>query len=161
MAAVIRGHPRARQKSLDAAGPAAVAGGARQLVGTRPGQRVVPPLAGDGVGADEKAPVANDPAADAGSKNDAEDGPLARRRTVGRLGEGKAIRVVGKAHRPAEGRLQVARQRAAIQPGGVCVLDKTRRRRDRAGHADPDRGRRADLPFEVYNHETIAEIVPR
>ena len=71
----------------------------------------MPPLAGDRIGADEEAPGRDDPAADAGSEDDAEHDLTARRRTIGRLGEGKAIRVVGKAYRPAERRLEITLQR--------------------------------------------------
>jgi hypothetical protein len=75
----------AGEEGLDAAVSAAIAGhgGVRARLG--PGQRIVPPFAGDAVGAGERQPVHHDAAAHAGAQDDAEDRARPRGRTVDRF----------------------------------------------------------------------------
>ena len=65
MAVMIRRQSRARQKRLQTARSAAIAWRSRDLVRRRPGQRVVAPLSGDCVGADQDLPSDGDPASHA------------------------------------------------------------------------------------------------
>src|SRR5690348_3327413 len=94
----------AGEKCLDTAGPAAIAGSAGRLVLARPGQRVVAPFAGDAVAAADERPADDESAADAGTKNDAEDNAGISRGAVDRFGERKAIGVVLEPHRAAKAR---------------------------------------------------------
>jgi len=63
------------------------------------------------------------------------------RRAVDRLGQGKAVGVVGKADRAAERGLDIAAERPAIEPGRIGILDQPGFGDDRPGNADPYRGR--------------------
>ena len=92
--------------------PAAVARRARRLVAARPGQRVVAPLAGDGVGPDQHAAVDHDAAAGAGADDHAEHHAGAGRRAVGRLRQREAVGVVGDPHRSRRARCADRRRRA-------------------------------------------------
>ena len=65
--AMIRGDARTRHKRLDAAGSSAIARRQRPIVFRPARQVVVSPFARDRVGADERAPVNHDAAADTGA----------------------------------------------------------------------------------------------
>jgi len=120
---VVAAQPGTGKEGLDAAVAAAVAGRAGSLAVARVRERVVAPLAGDGVGASEHAPAHHDAAADPGAEDDAEDDFRVPAGTVHGLAEGKAVGVVGKAHRPLEDAGEVALEGPADEPGRVRVLD--------------------------------------
>jgi len=65
--AIVARQARAREEGLDAAAATAVAGVARALAVFRPGQGVVTPLPGDGVGPGDRPAVDHQAAADAGA----------------------------------------------------------------------------------------------
>ena len=110
------------------------------------------PLAGDAVGAFDEAALDRDAAADAGAQDRAEHHLGPGGRAVDRLGQGEAVGVVGETDLAAERGHDVAVERLAVEAGGVGVLDQPRRRRQRARHADPDRGLRAGLVLEAQDH---------
>ena len=66
VAQVIGGQCRAGQIGFNAAGATTVAGGQRKVVAAGKGQRIVSPLAGDGIGPGHHLPVDDDAATDAG-----------------------------------------------------------------------------------------------
>ena len=92
--AMVRGETGARQVKLDAALATAVAAVLVQLAR----HRVVPPLAGDPVGAGQYPAIDDNAAADAGAEDHAEHGLHPRAGAIGRLGQGEAVGVVGKSH---------------------------------------------------------------
>src|SRR5205085_5205139 len=114
---------------------------------------IVPPLAGDRVGADKDAAADNDAAAASGADDHAEDDRRAGGRAVGCLRQRETVRVVGKADRPLEQPRQILAERLADQPGRIRVLDEAARRRDRAGNADPDGPALAGVALNLA-HET-------
>ena len=120
-------------------GPAAVARRPGPLVVARPRQRVVAPLAGDGVRSRDQALMHDDAAAGAGADDHAEHRRRARRRAVGGLREREAVGVVRDAHRPAERGAEIGAEAPPVEPRRVRVLDQPGGRRDGAGHADADR----------------------
>ncbi len=124
MARVVASQCRAGKVGFDAAAAPAIAGGKRQVGGARERQGVVPPFAGDGVGASHQLPVHDDAATDAGAENDPEDNFGAPAGAVGRLGEGKAVGIVGEADLALEQRFQIVAQRPADQAGRIGVLDR-------------------------------------
>lgn len=148
---VFRGERRAAQIGFYTAGPPAVAGRQRQIVGIRQGQRVVPPLAGNAVAAAHHLPVDDDPAADPGTEDDAEDIVGAGSGPVDRFGKGKAVGVVGQPDFALQNRLQVAAQRLADQAGGIGVLDQAAGLRFGARNADPDAAALPELLFAVFH----------
>ena len=68
MAAMIRRERWPGKKSLDTARPAAIARRARDLTRGRPGQRVVAPFSGNGVGSEEDPSAVRDPPSDPGAE---------------------------------------------------------------------------------------------
>ena len=137
------------QPGFDAALAAAVAARAGPLVVARRRQRIVAPFAGDRLRAGERPAVDHHAAAHAGAQDDAEYDAAAGRCAVARLGDGKAIGVVGQPHLAAQPALEVGPQRPAVQPRRVGVLDQAGGGRDRAGMGDADRAARAGLAFEA------------
>ena len=123
-----------------AAASSAPAERARHLVGCGPGQGIVAPFAADTARAVEDAAVDDDPGAASRAENDADDSAGAGGGPVAGLGERKAVGVVGKPHRLADGRGQVGSECAAVEPGRVCVLDSAGARRERAGGRHTDGG---------------------
>ena len=83
----IGGEARAREPGLDATALAAITWRPGEFVGTRPGQRVVAPLAGNRVDACERKAVDRDAAADARARDDAEDHVRSRSRSIEGFGE--------------------------------------------------------------------------
>ncbi len=148
MAALIGDEPRPRQERLDAAGTAAIAGRSRQFVRSRCRHRIVPPFAGNRVGADQQPPADHDAAADPGAENDPEHGAAAGRRSVDRFRQGKAIGVVGKADRAAERGFEIAAERPAVEPGRIGVLHQPGLDDNGPRYAHPDRSARADLALD-------------
>ena len=106
------------------------------------------PFAGNRIDADEQPAADHDAAAHSGTEDDAEDGAAAGGRAVDRLGQRKAIGVVGEAHRAAERGLDIAAERPAVEPGRIGVLHQSGSGDDRAGNADADRSGRADLALQ-------------
>ena len=151
MAAVVGGEAGAGQIGFDAAGAPAVAGGQRQIVGLRQRQGIVPPLAGDPVGAGQRLPAQDDAAADAGAENDAENDFGALPGAVDRFREREAVGVVGQAHFALQQRLQVAAQRLAVQAGRVGVLDAAVQRRFGARRADADAAAPSEFAFRRFD----------
>ena len=101
----------------------AVAGRPRTFRRFGPRQRVVAPFAGESVRAGQQATVGDDATANTRAEYHRERDRGACRRAVGRFGEGKAVGVVGHAHRPPQCGGEVAFQWFAVQAGGVGVLD--------------------------------------
>src|SRR5665213_2436150 len=97
---------RSAAPCFDAAGTAAIAGGARNLIGVRAGQRIVTPFAGDEMGAGNRASANADATTDSGSGNDTEDDIGAGRSAIHSFGEREAVGIVGDTHaqrQPAAG----------------------------------------------------------
>ncbi len=80
------------------------------------------PLARDRIGAEVDPSVYRNAAADPCSEDDAEHGLDPGGSAVDRLGEGKAVGVIGQADGARQRRFEIALQRTAIQPCGVRVL---------------------------------------
>src|SRR5205823_1964957 len=150
--AMIPLHAGTGDPRLDAAASPAVAGRTRQLARVGPRQRIVTPLAADQVIAHVDAPVDRDSPADARAEDHAEHAVESSARSVGRLGEREAVRVVHQPHGPTEPLLEHALERRADQPAGVGVLDDPRALRDRAGNADAHRVRLADRALDERDH---------
>ena len=113
MAAVVGGQPRPRQKGLDAAAPAAIAG--------RPGQLLRRAATAAGCGPTRRRSRWRRPASGRRStmppptpvpRMTPNTVPQPGARAVGRLRQREAIGVVGEAHRAAERRLEIARRAA-------------------------------------------------
>src|SRR5262245_33480823 len=136
---------RTGQIRLDAARTAAVAEWSRTLLAIGPGQGIVPPLSRDPVHSGEHVSADHDPAASAGTDNDAENDRGAGPCTVRRFRQREAVRVVGEAYLTTEASGQIAGQRRSIEPRRVRVLDAPARGRDRAGNADANRSVRTGL----------------
>ena len=68
----------------------------------RPGQRIVAPLTGNAVMADNDLPPNDQTPADPSAKNYAEHQVRVRAGTVNRLGKGKTICVILKTDRPSQ-----------------------------------------------------------
>src|SRR5688572_15351432 len=98
----------------------------------------MPPLAADGVCAANDLSVDHDAAAHTGAEDHAEHHRGALPRTIDRLREREAIRVVFQPDRSAQCFLEILSERLADQPGRVRVLDQAGRARLRAGNADTD-----------------------
>ena len=135
---VVAGERGTGQKRLDAPGPPAITRGTRTLIVFGRRQRIVAPLAGDGVRADDDAAVHHEPAAGAGADDHAEHHRRSRGGAVGGFGQRETVRVVRQPHRAPERAREIAFKRTADQPGRVGVLDQSGGRRDRAGDADAD-----------------------
>src|SRR5262249_43415756 len=104
--------------------------------------------------------------AGAGSQNDAEHDRRAHGRAVGRFRQREAVRVVGEAYGAAEKARQIVRERAAVEPGGVRVLDHAGRGRNRARDADADRSALARVALDVGDEsgdcrEGLRVVAPR
>jgi len=107
------------------------------------GQGIVPPFAGNGIGADQHLLADYDAAADTGAENDAEHGLGVAAAAVDGFRQGKAVGVVGQSHLALEQGLQVAAQGLADQAGGVGVLDAPADRGNGAGDANAQGARLA------------------
>ena len=94
------------------------------------------PLAGDALAAVQDPAVDDDAPADPGAEDDAEEdaGPAAGAEAG--LGEGEAVGVVGHLHPAAEIGGQVVEQGAAVEAGGVGVLQGPGAGVQHAGGAD-------------------------
>ena len=104
-----------RKELLKTSTLAAVAAMRRGLCITKPRQWVVPPLASDTVATIHYIAPDHHAAADAGSKDHAEDHrTLPRSGAIDRLTECQAIGVIGHAHRARQARGNVCRKRLAI-----------------------------------------------
>ena len=148
--------PGAGDPRLEAAALAAEAERARELVGRGPGQRIVSPLAGDAVWPHAHLPIHSNPAAASCAQNHREDQPRASRRSVGRLGDGQAVGVVGAAHGPRQRSRKVALQRLAVQPRRVGILHQPGGAHNRSRNPHAHRGRfaraAADAPLQLLHH---------
>ncbi len=126
----------AAQEGLDAARMAAIAFGAGQLVRARPGQGVVAPFAGDGVGSAHHLFVDHEAAAHAGAEDGAEHDFRIGARAVGGLRQRETVGVVGDAHRLPEGGGEIALQRMADEANRIGVLHQSRHRGNSTRNAD-------------------------
>src|SRR5690606_17773080 len=98
--AALAGRPAgAAEEGLDAVLLAAVAAARLAVFGAAPGQRVVPPFAGNAVGAAHQLAVEHQPAADAGAENHAENAARTGAGSIAGLGKGEAVGVVGQPYR--------------------------------------------------------------
>ena len=153
-------HARRAVASLASAGPATRVsrqpclphqqGGGGRSSGVTPGQRVVPPLAGDAVAPGDHAAVHHDAGAAAGADDDAEHGARTGPRAVGGLGQSEAVGVVLDADFPAECLCKVAVEGMAVEADRVGVLHEAGGRADDARYADADADR-AELRFDGEN----------
>ncbi len=148
----MRGEAGPRQEGFDAAQLAAGARQAGALVVRRPGKRIVSPLAGYGIDADQRLAVDHDAAAAAGADDDPEDEAAAARAPVDRLGQGKAVGVVHDPQGPVEALRQVPVERPAVEGGVVGVLHDARRGGDRSGDPESDAAAASRLGFGL-RHE--------
>src|SRR5262245_25632610 len=121
------GHPRFHAPLL-----AAPARRAWMLCRISPGQRIVAPLATGPARTVDQFAFEDEPTAAARAEDHSEQGSGSRTGAVDGLGEGKAVGIVGEAHRLCESVFEIACERLAIEPGGVGVL-----------HAAPAGGDRA------------------
>jgi hypothetical protein len=134
----------ARHPGLDASAASAVARLPGTLVIARPRQRVVAPLAGDGIAAVEHLSIDDDARAHARAQDHAEHHGVARAGAVDRLGQRKAIRIVAHPDRAAEQRFEIVLERPAVEAHGVRSAQQSRRARQRARRADPHGSRTRD-----------------
>jgi hypothetical protein len=111
----------------------------------------VTPFTGDRIGADDDPAIDDDTATNPGAEDHPEDACASRCGAVARLGQRKAIGVIGEAHRTPERRFEVAAERAADQPGRVGVLDEAGARDERPRNTDPDRRAAAELRFDAVH----------
>ena len=154
------------QPRLDAAGSTAKARRPGTLVVARPRQRVVTPFARDRIRSVEHLAPHDDTGADAGADDDAEDDRCARRGPVRRLGQRKAVGIVGDANLAPERRLEIAPDRLPVEAHRIRAAQQARGARDRSGRADADRPSHAEVVLgrgdkagERLDRRTI--IVPR
>ena len=77
----------------------------------------MPPLTGNAVGTSEHMSVNDDTAANTGTEDHAEHHRYAGRRTISRLGERKAIRIVRQPNGATQQRLQITPQGLPDQSG--------------------------------------------
>ena len=140
---------RAGDPGLQAVPMAAPALPAGHLVGPRPGQRIVAPLAGDVVASAQHLAVHHHAAAAAGAEDDAENRAVTGARAIARFRQGEAVGVVLHPHLAAEQGADVAVERVAVQCDGVGVLHQAGGRADHAGNADAHRGGDAKLRFRI------------
>jgi len=111
---------RTRQKGFETTEAAAPAGRSGNFIGAGPWQRIVTPLSGDGMGADQYLPSDGYPTSYARPEDDAEYRFRRGSGAVCRLGQGKAIGVVGESRRPPERVFDIELQRTVmgqIAPG--------------------------------------------
>jgi hypothetical protein len=138
-ASMICGNGWSRDPALDAALLAAVTGRPRQLVGLRPGQRIMPPLAGNEVGARQSTSSYDDATAHAGPPDDPENHVGAGSGAITRFGQGEAVGIVVEPDLALQGGREVGAKRLTDQPNGIRVLDQPRIRSHGARNADADR----------------------
>src|SRR5262245_61331484 len=139
------GHPGFHAPPLTA--PARRAGMFRRL---RPRQWIVAPLAADTTGAVDQLAFEYEPAAAASAEDHAEHGAGPRAGAIDRLGEGTAVGIVGQAHGLVETALEVAGERLAIEPGGICVLHPAPAGGDRARHTEIGRASCRERGYSVW-----------
>ncbi len=119
--------------------------------------RVVPPLAGDGIGAGEHLAVDDDAAADAGAEDHAEHRLRAGAGTIDGFRQRETVGIVGEAHVASQRRFEVALERLADQAGRVGVLDQARDARFGTRYADAHRSASADSFFsrsDQFDHRS-------
>ena len=120
-APVVGGESGAAEVGFEAPTLAAVAGGPGDLIGVRPGKRIVAPLPGNGVGSGEQPTADDDTTAGSGADDDAEDTGRPAAGPVRGLREREAIGIVGDPHRPAQAQRQVLIQGSPVQPDRVGI----------------------------------------
>ena len=74
---------------------------------------------------------------------------MSRARAVRRFGERKTVGVIGQTDGPAQGALQIARERLAIQPDGIGILDQPALAADIARDGKADASAPAQLAFRI------------
>lgn len=109
-------------KGLDAVIQPAIAAAHFTIIRSAPGQRVVPPLAGDSIRTAEQASVDHQPAADASTEDDSEHAACATPGTVAGFGQGEAVGIVGQPYRAFQAPLQIPLEVLANQADRVRVL---------------------------------------
>ena len=159
-ARVVRSQPRPGQKRLDAAALAAVARRPGPLVVVRPRQRVVAPLARDRVrrrSTRRPSTTTPPPVPVPRITPKTTRAPAAAPSTA----SDTARQFASLASRTSRcrRRSRSCLERPAVQPRRVGVLDESGRRRNRAGHADADRARRAGRRSPASTSPAMASIV--
>ena len=98
--------------------------------------------------------VSRDASTATGAEDDREDHLRASGRTVGGLGDGEAVGVVGAADGTGQGSRKVMLQRLAVEPGGVCILHQTSGADNGAWNSDAHRGgtAAADALLQLSHH---------
>ena len=86
------------------------------------------PFSSDRIASGYEAPIDDNAAAHAGSKDDTEYGPAAGSRAVRCFREGKAVGVIGQPYRAPKSILQVSIEGFPDQPGRVGILNQARYR---------------------------------
>ena len=140
----------------------------RRLRIAEPGQRIVPPFAGDAVAAVDHVTADHHAAANAGTEDYAEDHvALPRGGTVDGFAQGQAIGVIRHAHRAGQARGDVRRERAAIHAEEVRIAMQPGLRIRASGSTDAHRGapraaeRRVCLRHQARNGIEQLRILPR
>src|SRR5215472_9474121 len=148
MTIVVLCQRRTGQKGFETTEAAAPAARSGNFIGAGPWQRIVTPLSGDCMCADQYLPSDGYPTSYARPEDDAEYRFRRGSGAVCRLGQGEAIGVVGESRRPPKCGFDILLQRASNQPGGVCVLDEAGHWGDSARYPDTNRRRHADFLFD-------------
>ncbi len=117
---------------------AAPAFGPRPFAFLRPGQRHVPPLAGNAVGAFDQMAIEGDAAAATGADDDGEYALGALGRAIERFGQGQAVGVVSQLDRPAERRFHILMKTTPVEIGRIGVAHDAGPRRGRPRRTDAD-----------------------
>src|SRR5438105_3575895 len=155
--------PRTGEERFDAAGVAAKTSSTRPLVIGGPWQRIVAPLAGDSVRADEHISVHDDAAADASAENRTEYHVRVLAGAVARLRERETIGIVADSHFAAEHRFEIGPDRLPVETERVRAAKQAGRARDRPRCTDPHAATLAQLllgfPNEAGNASQNRTIV--
>src|SRR5260221_7928929 len=138
-----------RQEGFDAA----VLAAKTQRSGTfgidRPRQRVVAPLAGNGVGTVENFAAHDNAGAHSGPKDRAKDDAGALPRAIDRLRQREAVGIIGPAYLAFEQRFEIGLDRPSIETDRVRAAQQPGRDRQRARRAKADAAASLELRFGV------------
>ena len=140
---------RTREECLHAPPLAAIARRPGPFPVGGPGEGVVAPFPGDGVGPFHGKAADDEAAADAGAEDHPEHHVGSGGGAVGGLGDGETVGVVGKTNRAPERHSQIRLERSTDEPGGIGVLDQAGGGRDGAGDGDADACRGAGACLEA------------